>query len=219
MPRRAIVRHDAGGYQSTTFRGAFGEAFGVGSRKIGRFYPLYAVYEDVRANGVTLFMRASFDGGKHWRRPIQVNDSRGEAEAFQPSIAVAPNGRVAVAFYDRRLPCPERESVEATVAGLLFDPRAPYGRRNYCVNTAVQFYRANLRPVGRNIRLSEHTWDPQLSAPRYDCICSQASFIGDYFGLDSRGGFTHAASVETYNAAGENPGYHQQQLVSKIRTP
>jgi hypothetical protein len=69
------------------------------------------------------------------------------------------------------------------------------------------------------VRLSPHTWDPQLSAPRYDCICSSRTFIGDYFGAVSRGGFTYTASVETYNAAGENPGYHQQQLVSKIRTP
>lgn len=217
--RRVIVRHDVDGYRNTTFRAAFGEAFVVGPRKIGRFYPLYAAYEQTRTNGSTLFIRGSFDGGVHWREPIQVNDNAGEGEALQPNLAVAPNGTVAVAFYDRRLPCPERDTPEAAVVGLLFDPRAPYGRRNYCINTAIQFYRANLRPVGHNVRLSEHTWDPQLSAPRFDCICNPASFIGDYFGIDSRGGFTYTASVETYNAAGENPGYHQQQLVSKIRTP
>ena len=94
-----------------------------------------------------------------------------------------------------------------------------YGRENYCVNTSIQFYRPKLVPVGHNIRLSEHTWDPQLSSPRFDCICNPASFIGDYFGIDSRGGFTYTASVETFNDGGENPGYHQQQLVSKIRTP
>lgn len=218
-PRRVIVRHDAGGYRNTTFRAAFGETFAVGPRKIGRFYPLYAAYEHATANGATLFIRASFDGGLHWRRPLQVNDNADEGEALQPNLAVAPNGTVAVAFYDRRLPCPEGNAPEAAVAGLLFDPRAPYGRRNYCINTAIQFYRANLRPVGHNVRLSPHTWDPQLSAPRYNCICNSASFIGDYFGVDSRGGFTYTASVETYNAAGENPGYHQQQLVSKVRTP
>ena len=217
--RRVIVRHDVNRYRNTTFRGAFGEAFAVGTRKIGRLYPLYAVYEDAQENGATLFIRASFDGGRHWRRLVQVNDNGGEGEAFQPGIAVAPNGRVAVAFYDRRLPCPERNTPEVAVAGLLFDPRSPYGRRNYCVNTAVQFYRANLRPLGHNVRLSAHSWDPQLSAPRFDCSCNPASFIGDYFGVDARGGFTYAASVETYNAAGENPGYHQQQLVSRIRTP
>jgi len=218
--RRVIVRHNVNGYKNTTFRAAFGEAFEVGARKVGRFYPLYAVYENAVGNGPTrLFIRGSFDGGKHWRAALQVNDNQGDGEALQPNIAVAPNGRVAVAFYDRRLPCAVRDTPEATIAGLLFDPRTPLGRVNYCVNTAIQFYTAALRPLGHNIRLSPHTWDPQLSSPHPDCICTNGTFLGDYFGLDSRGGFTYTSSAETYNAAGENPGYHQQQLVSKLRTP
>jgi hypothetical protein len=218
--RRVIVRHNVDGYKNTTFRSAFGEAFDVGKRKVGRFYPLYAVYENSSPNGPTmLFVRASFDGGKHWRAPLQVNDNSNGGEAFQPAIVAAPNGRVAVALYDRRLACPARDTAEATVAGLIFDPRGPFGRANYCVNTAIQFYTAALKPVGHNIRLSPHTWDPQLSSPHPECICTNPSFLGDYFGLDSRGGFTYTTSVETYNAAGENPGFHQQQLVSKLRTP
>lgn len=218
-PRRTIVRHDVNGYRNTTFRAAFGEAFAVGPKKVGRFYPLYAAYEDATFGGTDLFLRASFDGGRRWSRAVQVNDSSSDGDALQPSVVVAPTGTVAVAFYDRRLPCPAGGTPEATAAGLLFDPRSPFSRTNYCINTAIQFYRAKLRPVGHNIRLSEHTWDPQLSAPRWDCICSNATFIGDYFGIDARGGFTYTASVETFNATGENPGYHQQQLVSKIRTP
>jgi hypothetical protein len=216
--RRMIVRHAVGGYRNTTFRAAFGEAFAVGPRKVGRFYPLYAAYEQA-GTGTKLFLRGSFDGGRHWSRAVQVNDSSGAGDALQPNLAVAPNGTVAVAFYDRRLACPESDTSDATIAGLLFDPRGPQGRENYCINTAIQFYRPKLAALGHNIRLSEHTWDPQLSSPRFDCICNPASFIGDYFGIDSRGGFTYTASVETFNAAGENPGYHQQQLVSKIRTP
>ena len=218
--RRVIVRHNIGGYRNTTFRAAFGEAFDVGTRKVGSFYPLYAVYENTGANGLTrLFARGSLDGGAHWRAPLQVDDNSNDGEALQPGIAVAPNGRVAVTFYDRRLPCAARDTPEATIAGLQFDPQAPYGRTNYCINSAVQFYTAQLQPLGHNVRLSPHTWDPQLSSPKPDCICSAGSFIGDYFGVDSRGGFTYTASVETFNAAGENPGYHQQQLVSKLKTP
>jgi hypothetical protein len=207
------------GYANTTFRSAFGLAFDVGKRKVGRAYPLYAVYEDATAAGATLFLTASFDNGRHWRTRIQVNDNQGAGEALQPGIAVAPNGRVAVAFYDRRLPCPVRGSAEAAQAGLSFDPRAPYGRVNYCVNTAVQFYGAGLKPLGHNVRVSAQTWDPQLSSPHPDCICTGGTFIGDYFGVDSRGGFTYTAAVTTANAAGENPVFHQQQLVSKLRTP
>jgi hypothetical protein len=217
--RRVIIRHNVDGYNNTTFRSAFGEAFGVGTRKVGRFYPLYAVYENTVSGINTLFLRASFDGGLHWRGPLRVNDNPGDSDALQPGIAVGPSGRVAVAFYDRRLPCPARDTPEATVAGLLFDPKAPYGRVNYCINAAVQFYTAGLRPLGHNIRLSPHTWDPQLSSPRPECICSSDTFIGDYFGVDVRGGSAYTTSVETYNAAGENPGYHQQQLVTKLRTP
>jgi hypothetical protein len=218
--RRVIVRHNVDGYKNTTFRAAFGEAFDVGQRKVHRRYPLYAVYENAANHGpTTLFIRASYDNGAHWTRPLQVNDNRGDGEALQPNLVVAPNGRVAVAFYDRRLPCPTRGTPEATVAGLSFDPRAPYGRTNYCIDTAIQFYTPTLRPLGHNIRLSPHMWDPQLSSPHPACICDNGTFIGDYFGVDSRGGFTYTTSVETYNASGENPGYHQQQLVSKLRTP
>jgi hypothetical protein len=217
--RRVIVRHSVDGYRNTTFRAAFGEAFVVGPRKVGRFYPLYAAYEQSNAAGTKVFLRASFDGGRHWGRSRQVDDASGAGDALQPNLAVAASGTVAVAFYDRRLACPAHDTPEAAIAGLPFDPRLPFGEANYCINTAVQFYRAKLGPIGHNVRLSEHTWDPQLSSPRFDCICSPASFIGDYFGVDSRGGFTYTASVATFNAAGENPGYHQQQLVSKLRTP
>jgi hypothetical protein len=67
------------------------------------------------------------------------------------------------------------------------------------------------------VRLSLHTWDPQLSAAHPGCICSAGSFIGDYFGLDARGGFAYTASVTTYDEGGTNPAFHQQQLVSRLR--
>jgi hypothetical protein len=216
--RRVIATHIPSQYDNTTFRSAFGEAFAVGTRTLNRRYPLYLAYENAPRGPVEILLKASFDGGRHWRGPIRVNDNPGTApEALQPGIAVAPNGTVAVTFYDRRLPCPARGSAEATAAGLQFDSRSPYGRVNYCINTAVQLYRANLRPLGHNIRLSPHTWDPQLSAARYACICSPGSFIGDYFGIDARGGFVYTSSVSTYNEGGANPFFHQQQLVSRLR--
>jgi hypothetical protein len=219
-PRKVIATHPPSDYDNTTFRSAFGEAFAVGPKKVRGRYPLYLVYENGAHGPVEIFLKASYDGGQHWRPAIRVDDSPGTAsEALQPGIAVAPGATVAVTFYDRRLPCPARGSADATAAGLMFDPRQPFGRVNYCINTAVQLYRPNLRPIGHNIRVSPHTWDPQLSAARWASIAQPGSFIGDYFGIDARAGFVYTASVSTYNEGGANPFFHQQQLVSRLRIP
>lgn len=216
-PRRAIVRHSQSSYDNTTFRAAFGEGFAVGPRRVGGFYPLYLAYENGPNGAVEIDLRASFNGGRSWTRPIRVNDNAGGAEALQPGVAVAPTGTVVVSFYDRRLPCPARGSARATGAGIALDPRTPYGRTNYCMNTAVQRYHPGLRPIGHNVRMSPNTWDPQLSTAHPECICSPGTFIGDYFGVDVRGGFAYTSSVTTYNEGGTNPLFHQQQLVSKLR--
>jgi hypothetical protein len=218
-PRRIIARHLPSQYDNTTFRAAFGEAFGVGTHKLRGHYPLYLAYENGPSGPVHVYVTASFDGGAHWRKPTVVNDNRSSAEALQPGLAVAPDGTVVVAFYDRRLPCPARGSAEANGAGIGFDLVEAFGLRNYCVNTAVQLYRPNLRPIGHNIRMSPHTWDPQLNSARWACICSPASFIGDYFGVDARGGYAYTSAVSTYNENGLNPLFDQQQDVAKLKIP
>ena len=141
-----------------------------------------------------LSLTASFDGGIHWRRPVLVNDNRSGAEALQPGLAVAPDGTVVVSFYDRRLPCPARGSAEATGAGLGFDLVTAFGRTNYCLNTAVQLYKPGLKPIGHNIRMSPHTWDPQLNAPRYACICTPASFNASWRSPFARSSTARAVS-------------------------
>ncbi len=204
-------------YQNTTFREGIVNTFAVGTQKVGKYYPLYVSYEDGGSGLSNVFLTASYDAGKTWTEPIQVNDNRGPTEALQPNLNVAPSGTVSVAFYDRRLACPSG-GAEASAAGIAFDPAAPFGAQNYCVNTAIQFYKPSLAPIGHNVRLSAHTYDPQLSAPHPSCITCHTTFIGDYFGVDSGGGTTYTTSVTTYNA-GENPFFHQQQLVSRIATP
>ena len=135
-------------YANTSFRDGITDTFAVGSHLDAQgHYPLYVAYENSGPSITTLFVRGSLDGGRHWSAPLQVNDSNGQADALQPNLAVAPNGTVAVAFYDRRLACPARNTPEALVAGLSFDPREPYRRLNYCIDTAVQFYRPKLTPV------------------------------------------------------------------------
>jgi hypothetical protein len=205
-------------YQNTTFREGIVNTFAVGTKKVGRSYPLYVSYEDGGSGLSNVYLTASYDNGQTWTAPIQVNDNAGPTEALQPNLDVAPNGTVSVGFYDRRLPCPRTGDAEATAAGLAFDPRAPFGASNYCINTAIQFYKPNLAPTGHNVRLSPHTWDPQLSAPHPGCITCSTTFIGDYFGVNSGGGYTYTTSVSTY-ADTYNPFNHQQQMVARIATP
>ena len=206
-------------YRNTTFREGIVNTFAVGNHLVSGAYPLYLSYEDGSTGGSNVYLTASYNGGQSWTAPFQVNDNppSADTEALQPNLDVAPNGTVAVAFYDRRLPCPT-SGAEALRAGLQFDPNAPYGAADYCVNTAIQFYRPTLAPVGHNVRLSVHTWDPQLSAPHPGCICDSGTFIGDYFGVDSGGGWTYTTSVSTFDD-GANPSNYQQQVVARIATP
>jgi hypothetical protein len=212
-------------YQNTTFREGIVNTFAVGTQKMGDYYPLYVSYEDGGTGLSNVYLVASYDGGQTWTGPILVNDNTGPTEALQPNLDVAPNGTVAVTFYDRRLPCPSQGDPDAAGSGVAYDPGTasspgtPWGRTNYCVNTAIQFYKPDLTPVKHNIRLSAHTWDPQLSAMHPGCICSSGTFIGDYFGIASGGGTIYVSSVSTFNYNDENPYFHQQQIIAKIRTP
>src|SRR5204863_7755461 len=132
-----------------------------------------------------------YDGGKKWSIPILVNDNDTATEALQPNLDVAPDGTVAVTFYDRRLPCPQQSDADAAGSGIAYDPGTaaapgtPWGRPNYCINAAVQFYKPDLTPIGQNVRLTSHTWDPQLSALHPGSISSSSTIIADYFGIDS----------------------------------
>jgi hypothetical protein len=218
-------------YQNTTFREGIVESFAVGRTKPdGVHYPLYLTYEDNSSGMSHVYLVWSLDGAKTWNGPIRVDDGDPNdgtpGEALQPSVSVAPNGTVAVTFYDRRLPCPTADSAEAGGSGIWWDPGTssspgtPWGRANYCINTAIQFYSPTVAPIGQNIRLSTHTWDPQLSTAHPGSLNFSGGFIGDYFGIDSStSGYTYTTSVATFNYAGENPKFHQQQIVARVATP
>ncbi len=159
-------------YPNTTFRDGIEDTFAVGNHLSAGHYPLYVSWEDYSAGVGNNILSASYDQGLTWSAPIQVNDNASPVDEFQPNLTVAANGTVSVAFYDRRLSCPAANSPEATGAGLALDQvnpnysgsLPPYGASNYCVNASVQFYSPTLTPFGHNIRLTQHTWDPQLNA-------------------------------------------------------
>jgi hypothetical protein len=49
-----------------------------------------------------IFLRASRDGGTTWSERVVVSDESTKANQYEPGIAIAPNGRVDVAWYDFR---------------------------------------------------------------------------------------------------------------------
>jgi hypothetical protein len=201
-------------YRNTTFTEGIVNSFGLGTNEVNGHWPLYVAYENEDPDGFSrVYVTGSLDGGATWSPPIRVNDGRDDVEALQPRVEVAPNGTVAVAFYDRRLACPSDAA-----SGVQLDPLAPAGKRNFCVNTAIQFYKPDLTAIGHNIRLSQFTWDPQLNAPKRFCVCGSSTFLGDYFGLDFGGGYAYTTSISTYDY-GQNPSNYQQQIVARVALP
>jgi hypothetical protein len=216
------------GYSNTTFRDGIAVTFGVGKQPVAGHYPLYAAWEDFSTGFDNIILSASFDDGQSWTDPIQVNDNaEPNIDALQPNLATAANGTVSVNFYDRRLSCPASGTSEAVAAGLSRDTvnpnysgsLPPYSATNYCLNAAIQFYRADLTPIGHNVRLTAHTWDPQLNGPHPGTASNNDyTFIGDYFGNTPAGSTDYSTFVSTYDD-GSNPHHYQQQVVATIAIP
>ena len=215
-----------GGYANTTFTDGIDNTFAVGPQLVNGHYPLYIAFNEHTTAVSNVRLTASYDGGATWSSPILVNDNASPVDEFQPNLAAGADGTVSVNFYDRRLECPASGTSEATAAGLALDTvnpdfagAPPYGATNYCVNTSIQFYSPTLAPLGHNIRLSLHSWDPQLNSPLRFCVCSpSATFIGDYFGNTTGGGVDYTTSVSTFDD-GSNPGHFQQQVVATVNIP
>jgi hypothetical protein len=200
-------------YPNTNFRDGIENTFAVGRVAVNRVYPLYVSWEDYSTKFGNLQISASYDGGVTWSAPVKVNDNPVDTDAFQPNLAVAASGKVLVAFYDRRLKCPALGDTDAKPAGLDIDANHPYGAVNYCVNASLQVFNATLGKVGQNIRLSKHTWDPQLNSMKPSGINRPRGFIGDYFGIDTAGTTVYTTSVSTYDD-GTNASHYQQQVVA-----
>lgn len=76
---------------------------------------LYLIWQGGLESGATLedtdrdlFIRVSRDGGDNWGDPTVVNDDDDGVQQHDPGIAIAPNGRLDVAWFDfRNSPYPE----------------------------------------------------------------------------------------------------------------
>jgi hypothetical protein len=208
---------------NTNFRDGITENFTASPTYPGH---LYLTYENWDGSQMDVKFTQSTDGGKDWSAPVTVNDNADApgvpTDQFQPSVAAGPDGAVAVAFYDRRLPCPNDPSVLP----------ADVGRTNFCIDVSLQAYKDSgdgAVPVGANARITNYSWDPQQPGqsvgglsqlPCADGNCA-VGFIGDYFGLAISGGNIYALFVSTHypsdvTADGGGPVYYQQQVLATV---
>ncbi|HEY2939127.1 MAG TPA: sialidase family protein [Gaiellaceae bacterium] len=216
-------------YPNTRFRSGIVENFAASPTYTGHLYLTYEDWDPIVGQADVKFTQSK-DGGSTWTTPAVVNDNvdlpGNPTDQFQPSVAAGPNGAVAVAFYDRRLPCPSDPSVLA----------ADVGRTNFCIDSSLQAYKdsgAGAVRVGGNVRISEFTWDPEQPGQhlggisQYPCAgardpCPTGSgFIGDYFGLAISSGNIYTLAVSTHypsdvTAEEGGPVYYQQQVLGTV---
>lgn len=65
---------------------------------------VYVAYHDGRAGDPDVWVWSLGPGSSDWRRPVRVNDTKKRDGTWQylPKLAVAPDGRLDVLYYDRR---------------------------------------------------------------------------------------------------------------------
>jgi hypothetical protein len=133
------------------------------------------------------------------------------------------NGAVAVAFYDRRRPCPNNPSILP----------GEVGKSNFCIDVSLQPFKdagSGATPAGHNVRITNYSWDPQQPGqtvsglPQLPCDDANCSigFIGDYFGLAISAHNNYGLFVSTHypspDVAADNGGkvYYQQQVLATV---
>lgn len=135
---------------------------------------LYAIWQDTRFRSVDeIAFSLSTDGGNNWTRPVRINKTPAAGnpfrqQAFIPSIAVGPGGRLVVTYYDFRNDRGGGEELTdhfAVVCSANCDSAASWGGE---------------------LKLTARSFD-YLDAP-----VARGLFLGDYMGLARAGGAVHA---------------------------
>lgn len=98
----------------------------------------YVAFPDGRLGDADVWLWASTDGGRQWSAAHRVNDAR-PGDQYVPALAIAPDGRVDVMYYDRRA-----------------DPR---GTRN---EVSLQSSADHGGSFGPRIRLSDRSFDSHI---------------------------------------------------------
>lgn len=160
---------------------------------------LAAAWADFATGDADILLALSRDGGRTWTEPTRINDDpvASGIDQIQPQLAAGPDGRLAVAWLDRRHYCPD----------LPFIPLAHVGREDFCLDVYLSRSTDDGASWSPNLRVSAQTWDWTLSLPRDG---SGNGFIGDYIGLAATRDFDYPFWAS--NADLGLNGEHRQQV-------
>lgn len=138
---------------------------------------MVVAWADMRNGDADIYTSRSSDGGKTWSSPYRLNHDRlrDGKDQFQPALAVAPNGTFTCSWFDRRRD-PKNHNIDVYIAQSL--------------NDGATF--------GHNYRVTQHSWDPAIDAPRADGKAS-TTFIGDYQALAVSNATVHPLWNDTQN--------------------
>jgi hypothetical protein len=140
---------------------------------------LYVVWQDGRFTqnqGVSVAFTMSTDGGQTWSNPIPINQTPtnlpvGEQQAFNPKVAVAGDGTVAVTYYDLRNAA-SGPGLPTDFWAVLANPSSPRNLPGGLTNPGNW---------NHEVRLTVSSFDLE-QAPQ-----AGGAFLGDYIGLTSSG--------------------------------
>jgi hypothetical protein len=165
---------------------------------------LYIAWADYRNGDADIYFSRSTNAGSSWSLPVRLNDDPvgNGTDQIQPQVSVAPNGRVAVMWFDRRLACPD----------LPWIPANHQGMANFCIDTFVTRSFDDGQSWVPNIRASAQTWDWTLNLPLDG---SGDGFIGDYQGIASNNEYDFPFWNATANL-GANAENYQEVFVARL---
>ena len=191
-PSRRWTASRRRGLPNTSFRDGITESFAASPTYPGHLYLTYEDWDGRRPDGREVH---AVD-----RRRLHLDDpGRGErqrryAGRADRSVPAVGRGRARTARSRSRSTTAARPA-RTTRASCPID----VGRTNFCIDTSLQAYkdcgRGRRRRSGRNVRMSQFTWDPEQPGQQlgglsqYPCAGAQdpcptgRGFIGDYFGL------------------------------------
>lgn len=102
LPKPIVSTQPSGQQPNGAFRSPPLPAMGVDRSDGPHRGTIYVAFPDRRFDASDVLLVKSTDGGATWSAPVRVNDDAPGKSNFMPALDIAPDGRVDVAFHDRR---------------------------------------------------------------------------------------------------------------------